>query len=105
MSEKRHPGISMHKLPVGAGFPGLVFTIGCSLIFLLGLPALWYFVVFGVALGMVVAVILRLTNTHRSERGKPLSILSANEKVESQPAQKPAEHRNLFHLLLRPHSA
>ena len=104
MSEKRHPGISMHKLPVGAGFPGLVFTIGCSLIFLLGLPALWYFVVFGAALGIAVAVILRLTNKHRSERANPLSILCANDKVESRPAHEQAEHRNLYHLLPRPHA-
>ena len=81
MTEKRHPGISMHKFTVGAGFEGLLFTIGCSLIFVIGLPALWSFVAFGVALGIGVAIFLRLTSTSRSERMKPPSILSSAEKV------------------------
>ncbi len=83
MAEKRHPGITMHKLTVGAGFQGLLFTVGCSLIFVIGLPALWSFVAFGAALGIGVAIFLRLTSTSRSERMKPLSIFSAEEKVES----------------------
>jgi len=56
-----HPGIRMDKLPVGAGFAGLVFTIGSMAIFLLGLPMLWYFLAGAVALGIGVAVVLRLT--------------------------------------------
>ncbi len=56
-----HPGITMHKIPVGAGFAGLVFTIGSMAIFLIGLPALWYFVAGAVALGIGVAIVLRLT--------------------------------------------
>jgi hypothetical protein len=83
MAEKRHPGITMHKLTVGAGFEGLLFTVGCSLVFVIGLPALWSFVAFGGALGIGVAIFLRLTSNSRSERMKPLSILSAAEKVES----------------------
>ena len=81
MAEKRHPGITMHNFTVGAGFEGLLFTIGCSLIFVIGLPALWSFVAFGAALGIGVAIFLRLTSTSRSERMKPLSILSSAEKV------------------------
>jgi hypothetical protein len=83
MAEKRHPGITMHKFTVGAGFEGLLFTIGCSLIFVIGLPALWSFVAFGAALGIGVAIFLHLTSNSRSERMKPLSILSAEQKVES----------------------
>jgi len=56
-----HPGITMHKLPVGAGFAGLVFTVGSIAIFLIGLPALWYFLAGAVALGVGVATALRLT--------------------------------------------
>ena len=55
-----HPGIQMHKLPVGAGFAGLVFTIGSMAIFLLGLPLLWYFLAGAVALGIGVAIVLRI---------------------------------------------
>ena len=58
---RRHPGITMHRLPVGAGFAGVVFTVGSAAIFLIGLPALWYFVAGAVALGVGVAAVLRLT--------------------------------------------
>lgn len=79
MSEKQHPGISMHKIPVGGGFMGLLFAVGSALIFLLGLPALWYFVAFSGALGVVVAVIIQGASRRRSNRGQSLSILSATE--------------------------
>jgi hypothetical protein len=46
-----HPGITMHKIPVGAGFAGLTFTIGSLVILLVGLPILWYFIAGAVALG------------------------------------------------------
>jgi len=56
-----HPGITIHKIPVGAGFAGLTFTIGSLTIFLVGLPVLWYFLVGTIALGVGFAFILRLT--------------------------------------------
>jgi hypothetical protein len=56
-----HPGITIHKIPVGAGFAGLTFTIGSLTIFLVGLPVLWYFLVGTMALGVGFAFILRLT--------------------------------------------
>jgi hypothetical protein len=87
MAEKHHPGITMHKLTVGAGFEGLLFTIGCSLIFVFGFPALWYFVALSAALGIAVALFLRLIGRHRSERMKPLSIFAADQKIESQPTK------------------
>ena len=78
-----HPGITMHKLPVGGGFAGLVFAVGSALIFILGLPSLWYFVAFSAALGVGIAVILRLVNSRRSERMKPLSIVATNATDKS----------------------
>ena len=51
MSEDRHPGISMHKLPVGGGFIGILFALGSAVIFILGFPTLWYFVAFSAAFG------------------------------------------------------
>ena len=95
MAEKRHPGITMHKFTVGAGFEGLLFTVGCSLVFVIGLPALWSFVAFGAALGIGVAIFLRLTSTSRSERMKPLSILS-DEKIENPVVQKQNTPQNLL---------
>ena len=82
MAEKRHPGITMHKLTFGSGFVGLLFTVGCSLIFVLGFPTLWYFVAFSAALGIAVAIILRVSSRRHSARMKPLSIYSAVGKAE-----------------------
>jgi hypothetical protein len=96
MADKHHPGITMHKLTVGAGFEGLLFTIGCSLVFVIGLPALWSFVAFGAALGIGVAIFLRLTSSSRSERMKPLSILSADEKIEDPVVQKQNKPQSLL---------
>ena len=58
-SGELHPGITMHKIPVQAGFPGVVFTIGMLTVFLMGIPALIYFLVFATVLGIVFAVMLR----------------------------------------------
>src|SRR5215471_18589176 len=58
-SGELHPGITMHKIPVQAGFPGVLFTIGMLTVFLLGIAALRYFLVFAIVLGIVFAVMLR----------------------------------------------
>lgn len=58
-SGELHPGITMHKIPVGAGFPGLVFTIGVLAVFLMSIPALTYFLVLAIVLGIGFAVMLR----------------------------------------------
>jgi hypothetical protein len=79
----RHPGITMHKLPVGGGFAGLVFAVGSAVIFVVGLPSLWYFVAFSGVLGVGIALIFRLVNSRRSERMKPLSIMATNARDES----------------------
>ena len=56
-----HPGITMHKLPVGAGFPGLLFAVGSVAIFLISLPSLWYFIALAALLGIGVAAFLHFT--------------------------------------------
>lgn len=81
MTEKQHPGINMHKLPVGGGFIGLLFAAGSALIFLLGFPTLWYFVAFSAALGIGIALLFRVVNARRSDRDRPLSIVSAMDKA------------------------
>jgi len=83
MAMNRHPGITMHSLSFGDGFAGLVFTAGTALIFLFGLPALWYFVAFAFGLGIGIAILLRLVSRNRTERNKPLSILTAVEKTNT----------------------
>jgi hypothetical protein len=79
MAEKRHSGITMHKLSFGGGFMGLVFAVGSALIFVLGFPTLWYFVALAAALGVGIAALLRFFNEGRSDRDRPLSILSLPE--------------------------
>lgn len=59
------PDINMSKIPVGGGVAGLIFTVGCMLIFLLGVPVLWYFFAFAVAAGVGIAVFLHATDRSR----------------------------------------
>jgi hypothetical protein len=62
-SKSPHRGIDMHRLPVGGDFPGLVFAVGTALIFLIALPALWYLVVGALAVGLVIAAVLRMIHS------------------------------------------
>jgi hypothetical protein len=102
MAENRHPGINMHKLPVGGGFVGLLFAAGCSLIFVLGFPTLWYFLALAFALGVVVALFLKVRNNRRADRSKPLSILAAPGELpdshHSPPDRKPPLRQTLTRL-------
>ena len=94
----------MHKLPVGGGFIGLVFAAGSALIFILGFPTLWYFVALSAALGIAIALALRFFNTRRSERAKPLSILTC-EKTVPPIAPNGPERRAILRLQPKPVSA
>lgn len=63
--EASHPGIAIHKVPVGADVPGLLFAVGMIFIFLLAVPVLWYVLVGGIVLGIGIALILRAI--HRAQ--------------------------------------
>jgi membrane protein implicated in regulation of membrane protease activity len=93
MSDNRHPGINMHKLPVGGGFIGLVFATGTAVIFILGFPTLWYFVAFSAGLGIAIAVIIRFMHQRTSDRNKPLSILTAEAQQNRQRRQRQKWHK------------
>ena len=93
MAENRHPGINMHKLPVGEGVMGILFAVGSAVIFILGFPTLWYFVAFSAGLGIGIAFLIRLVHRHRSDRSRPLSILTAGEPSEP----SPRTHRQRWH--------
>lgn len=101
MSEGKHPGISMHKLPVGGGFIGLIFTAGCALIFLFGLPALWYFVAFSAILGAGLGVVFRWVNRHGSP--KPLSITAEPQEPVRKQSPPADSRRNFSRMLPAPH--
>ena len=99
MAEKRHPGITMHRLSFGGGLEGLTFVIGTVLIFVFGLPALWYFIAFAVALGLGVAFFLRRASDRLSQRNKPMSLFAASSPKMDAPARRP--HRVRWHRLPR----
>jgi hypothetical protein len=53
-----HPGITMHRIPVGANVGGLLFTIACILICLISIPALQSFAGLAILSGVSVASVL-----------------------------------------------
>lgn len=101
MSEKRHPGITMHKITFDGGLEGLTFVIGSTLIFLFGLPALWYFVLLTYVLGIGVAIFLRIISKRRSERNKPLSILKAPQQSKADDPRSRDKKHQLFQIYPR----
>jgi len=78
---------------------GWLFAAGCSLIFVLGFPALWYFVALAFALGVGVALFLRVGNRRRADRGKPLSILAVPGELENGQASQLHQKAPLFRIL------
>lgn len=105
MAENRHPGINMHKLPVGGGFVGILFAIGSAVIFIVGFPTLWYFVALAFGLGIAVAVGLKIASHRLSDRGKPLSILACEERPAKPSSGKAKNNGNLFHAAPSPFTA
>ncbi len=58
---KIHPGITMHKIPI-KGAAGLIFTIGMLIIFLMRLPEARWFLALSLPVGVIIAIVLRLTS-------------------------------------------
>jgi hypothetical protein len=87
MAEKRHPGITMHKLSFGGELMGLLFAAGSALIFVFGLPVLWYFVAFALALGIGIALFLRRASDRISQRNRPISLFAVSEQATTAPAR------------------
>ena len=50
------PQINVSKIPVGGGIAGAIFAVGSALIFLIGIPALRYFLLAAIVLGCGVAL-------------------------------------------------
>jgi uncharacterized membrane protein (DUF106 family) len=63
-----HPGITMHQLPVGSSFPGVLFAVGSALIFLFAIPALWYILVAAIVVGLIFAAVLQFARDSRESR-------------------------------------
>ncbi len=58
-ADRPHPGITMHQIPVGGGFIGLLFTIGSMAIFLIAIPALWVTLIGAIVFGIGFVLVLR----------------------------------------------
>lgn len=69
-----HRGITMHEMPVGGSFPGLLFAVGSALIFLFAIPALWYVVVAAAVVGLLVAAFLAIFHEHHRAEIDKLTI-------------------------------
>lgn len=50
----------MHSIKIDANIPGLLFTLGCLGIFLVGVPAFRGFLALSIAAGAIIAVVLRI---------------------------------------------
>jgi hypothetical protein len=61
-----HPGITMHRLRVGAGVAGFIVAAGFVIIGLIGVPMFRYFLVFAILMGIVVATGLSLVRRWRA---------------------------------------
>ena len=96
MADNRHPGINMHKLPVGGGVMGILFAAGSAVIFILGFPTLWYFVALSAGLGIGFAFLIRFVHRHHSDRSRPLSILTAGETSERSPRTRRQRWHRVF---------
>jgi hypothetical protein len=55
-----HPGINMHKIPVGGDEIGVMFVIGVLLPMLIALPEVRNFILVSLPIGVIIAIILRL---------------------------------------------
>jgi len=71
------PQINVSKIEAGGGIAGTIFTLVSILIFLIGIPALRYFLPLAVVVGLVVAAAIHFMR--RETPGQPW-ILSSTKK-------------------------
>jgi fatty acid desaturase len=71
------PQINVSKIPGGAGVAGAMVAISSTLIFLIGIPRLWYFLPPAIVLGGGIALVMHFVR-HETP-GKPW-ILTAKKK-------------------------
>ena len=73
-SEFPHRGITMHEMPVGGGFPGLLFAVGSALIFLFAIPALWFVVAGALVVGLLIAALLQILHQKHPDETARLTL-------------------------------
>ncbi len=57
----RHPGITIHKMPIAGSIGGFIFAVGIVVLAVVGLPFAKWFLLGAVILGFGVVGILRLS--------------------------------------------
>ncbi len=72
--EGRRPEISMHRIPVGGGAAGLIFAVGSCLVFLVGIPALRWFLLLAVVVGSAIGGLL-----WRWHKNRPVEITDIHD--------------------------
>ena len=77
----RHPGISMHKLPVGGNVMGAVFVIGVVVMFLVGIPLARWFLLGGIVLGGLLAMVFAAFHKRRSVEITDLSGVEGQDRA------------------------
>lgn len=85
MSDER-PQINASKIAFGAGVAGAIFTIGSMLIFLTGVPLLWFLFPAAIVVGCAIALVLRFVRRETPGTGSILSV--------GAPAQEPSPQDN-----------
>jgi hypothetical protein len=68
MQDNPNPQINVSKIVVGGGIAGAIFTFGSMLIFLTGLPLLWFLFPAALILGSGVAILLHFVWRKTSAR-------------------------------------
>jgi len=71
------PQINVSSIKAGGGIAGTIFTLASMLIFLIGIPALRYFLPAAIVLGLVVALVIHFV---RHETPGKSWILPATKK-------------------------
>src|SRR5437667_2444111 len=72
-----NPQINVSKISGGAGMAGALFAVISTLIFLIGIPALRYFLPAAIVLGCAIALVIRFKR-HETP-GKPWILVSAKQ--------------------------
>jgi len=89
-----NPQINVSKIPAGGGIAGAMFAIISMIIFLIGIPALRYFLVGAIVLGGIVAVAIHF---RRHDTPGRAWLLASKEDDDSGDETRPAtSHRSLI---------
>ncbi len=68
LAVSRAPEINISRIAVGGGVAGAIFAIGCTCLFLIGVPFARWFLLGAVPFGLLVALILFLLHKYKPVR-------------------------------------